>query len=217
MVIEQKAGRVAHIIKRNPERTTRKILQAATIEFSQKGLSGARVDVIAERAKTNKRMLYHYFGNKEALFLAVLEDAYAGIRSLENDLNLADLPPEDAVRKLVRFTFNYFVEHPEFILLLNSENLFEAEHIKKSKKLRDMHSSLIGKMEDVLSRGVRAGLFRNDVNPMQFYITVAALSYFYLSNASTLETIFGKDLKTKSALKERLAHSESVILGYLRR
>ncbi len=145
-----------------------------------------------------------------------MEEAYEEIRSHEDDLNLEDLPPEQAVRKLVRFTFTYFVEHPEFIKLLNSENLVEAEQIKKSKKLLDMHSPLIGKMEDVLKRGVKAGLFRDDVNPMQFYITVAALGYFYLSNASTLQTIFGQDLKNKSALSDRLSHNEAVVLGYLR-
>ena len=203
-------------IKRDSVKTAKKILQAATVEFSLKGLSGARVDTIADRAKTNKRMLYHYFGNKEQLFLTVLEEAYSKIRSHENDLNLEDLPPEEAVRKLVRFTFNYFVEHPEFIQLLNSENLYGAEHIKKSKKLLDMTSPLVGKMEDVLRRGVDAGLFRRDVSPMQLYITIAALGYFYLSNASTLETIFGRDLKSSEALSERLAHSEAVVLGYLR-
>lgn len=203
-------------IKRDSKRTARRILQTATVEFSQHGLSGARVDTIAARAKTNKRMLYHYFGNKEQLYLAVLEEAYSKIRSHENNLNLENLPPEKAVKKLVSYTFNYFVENPEFIKLLNNENLFEAKHIKKSEKLLDMNSPLIGKMEDVLNRGAKEGLFRKDVNPMQFYITVAALSYFYLSNMSTLEAIFGQELQSEPALKDRLAHCEAVILGYLR-
>lgn len=203
-------------IKRDSKKTAKRILQAATDEFSQKGLGGARVDTIAERAQSNKRMLYHYFGNKDQLFLAVLEQAYTEIRSQENELHLEDLPAEEAVRALVRFTFNYFVEHPEFIQLLNSENLYEAAHIKGSKKILEMHSPLVGKIEAVLKRGVESGLFRHDVDPTQFYITVASLGYFYLSNAHTLETIFGKPLKQKDALAERLIHCEDVVLGYLR-
>ena len=203
-------------VTRNPERTARKILDAATAEFSDKGLGGARVDMIAERAKTNKRMLYHYFGNKEDLFLAVLEHAYMEIRIHERDLHLDEFPAEEAVRKLASYTFNYFVENPEFIRLLNSENLYDAKHIKKSKKIRDMHSPLVEQIGQVLERGAREGVFRDDVDAVQFYISIASLGYFYLSNASTLGTIFSKDLRTKSALKKRLAHIEDMILGYLR-
>ncbi len=203
-------------VTRNPERTARKILEAATAEFSEKGLGGARVDTIAERADTNKRMLYHYYGNKEDLFLAVMEHAYGEIRAHERNLRLDDLPAEDAVRKLVGFTFNYFVKHPEFIHLLNSENLFDARHIKESKKIREMHSPLVEQIGILLERGSKDGVFRNDVDPVQFYISVAALGYFYLSNASTLGTIFGVDLRKKGALKTRLAHIEDMVLGYLR-
>lgn len=203
-------------VTRNPERTARKILEAATAEFSEKGLGGARVDTIAERADTNKRMLYHYYGNKEDLFLAVMEHTYGEIRTHERNLRLDDLPAEDAVRKLVGFTFNYFVKHPEFIRLLNSENLFGARHIKESGKIRDMHSPLVEQIGILLERGTKEGVFRDDVDPVQFYISVAALGYFYLSNASTLGTIFGVDLRKKKALKTRLTHIEDMVLGYLR-
>jgi AcrR family transcriptional regulator len=203
-------------VTRNPERTARQILEAATAEFSDKGLGGARVDAIAERAKTNKRMLYHYYGNKEGLFIAVMEQAYMEIRLNERDLDLDHLPPEEAVRKLAGYTFNYFLEHPEFIRLLNSENLFDARHIKKSKKIPEMHSPLVDQISQVLTRGASEGIFRNDVDPIQFYISIASLGYFYLSNAATLETIFDKDLRTKTALKERLIHIEEMVLGYLR-
>lgn len=203
-------------ITRNPERTARQILEAATAEFSENGLGGARVDTIAERAKANKRMLYHYYGTKDDLFVAVLENAYSKIRSHELELNLDDLPPLEAVRKIVSYTFNYFVENPEFIRLLNSENLFEASHIKNSKKILDMHSPLVKQIDKVLTRGVDDGVFRSDVDPVQFYISVAALAYFYLSNANTLGAIFGKDLKKKRALKKRLSHIEDMVLGYLR-
>jgi AcrR family transcriptional regulator len=203
-------------VTRNPERTAKRILDAATIEFSEKGLGGARVDTIAERSKSNKRMLYHYFGNKEDLFLAVMEQAYMEIRIHERDLNLDDLPAADAVRKLVDYTFNYFLEHPEFIRLLNSENLYGARHIKKSDKIREMHSPLVDQISQVLERGVSEGVFRRDVDPVQFYISIASLGYFYLSNANTLGTIFGKDLREKEALSARLSHIEDMVLGYLR-
>lgn len=203
-------------VTRNPERTSRLILEAATAEFSEKGFGGARVDTIAARAKINKRMLYHYFGNKEDLFLAVMEQAYSQIRSHERELNLEDLAPEEAVKLLARYTFDYFIEHPEFIRLLNSENLFEARHIRKSKKIRDLHFPLIEQISTVLTDGARKGVFRSDVDPVQFYITIASLGYFYLSNAATLGTIFGRDLRTKSALKARREHIESVVLGFLR-
>ena len=203
-------------IKRDSKKTANRILLAATDEFTQKGFGGARVDAIAERANSNKRMLYHYFGNKDKLFLAVLEQAYAKIRAQEQELHLENIEPEQAVRTLVRFTFNYFVENPEFIQLLNSENLYKAAHIKESKKILAMHSPLIGKITDLLKRGVEDGLFRTGVDPIQFYITVASLGYFYLSNSYTLETVFGRPLKQEKALNERLSHCEDVVLGYLR-
>ena len=203
-------------IRRDSKKTAERILQAATDEFTEKGFGSARVDAIAQRANSNKRMLYHYFGNKDKLFIAVLEQAYTKIRAQEHELHLEDIAPEQAVRTLVRFTFNYFVENPEFIQLLNSENLLKAAHIKESKKILDMHSPLIEKITDVLRRGVKDGLFRPGVDPIQFYITVASLGYFYLSNSYTLETIFGRPLKEEKALNERLSHCEDVVLGYLR-
>lgn len=203
-------------VTRNPERTAKRILDAATAEFSEKGLGGARVDTIAERSKSNKRMLYHYFGNKEDLFLAVMEQAYMEIRIHERDLNLDNLPPTEAVKKLVGYTFNYFLEHPEFIRLLNTENLYGARHIKKSDTIRELHSPLVDQISQVLARGVEEKVFRDDVDPVQFYISIASLGYFYLSNTSTLGEIFGKDLRKKSALKARMSHIEDMVLGYLR-
>lgn len=203
-------------VTRNAERTARQILEAATIEFSEKGMGGARVDMISERAKVSKRMIYHYFGNKDDLFLAVMENAYLKIRTHERDLHLDNLPAVAAVKELSLYTFNYFIDNPEFIRLLNSENLFDAEHIKKSKKIRDIHFPLVEQIKTVLDRGVKEGVFRTDVDPVQLYISIAALGYFYLSNASTLGVIFGKDLRSEPALAARIAHVESMVLGYLR-
>ena len=207
---------MAKAVKRNPKRTKELIHKAALAEFADSGFGGARVDTIAERAGINKRMLYHYFGNKDDLFLYVLERAYEKIRAHEGKLNLENLSPEAAVRELVEFTFNYHHENPEFMRLLNNENLYKAAHIKKSKEIRQMHSPFVGLMEDVLKRGEKTGVFKKGVDPVQFYITVASVSYFYLSNIYTLSTIFGRKLNSKAALAERLEHCNDVVLGYLR-
>ncbi|VAW14128.1 Transcriptional regulator, AcrR family [hydrothermal vent metagenome] len=202
--------------KRNPERTKELIHDAALAEFAQKGYGSARVDTIAARAGVNKRMLYHYYGNKDDLFLYVLERIYEKIRSHEAKLDLEHLCPIDAVRELVNFTFAYHYDNPEFIALLNNENLYEARHIKKSKKIRQMHSPFVELVKDVLIRGEKDGVFRKNIDPVQFYITVVSVIYFYLSNIHTLSTIFDRNLKSKAAMADRLDHCMEVILGYLR-
>jgi AcrR family transcriptional regulator len=201
---------------RDPQRTRASILQAATEEFSRRGLGGARVDAIAQRAGANKRMLYHYFGNKEELFLAVMENTYAHIRTREEALHLDDLPPAQAMRRLVRFTFRYFVGNPHFIALLNSENLHRARHIRKSPRVKAINSPLIAALGRVLRRGRAAGLFRAGVDPLQLYLSIAGVCYFYFSNIHTLSTIFDHDLLARGALAARERHVVDVILGYLR-
>ncbi|MEM9224588.1 MAG: TetR/AcrR family transcriptional regulator [Pseudomonadota bacterium] len=201
---------------RDAERTRGAILSAATVEFTAQGFSGGSVNEVAARAGVNKRMIYHYFGNKEGLYLAVLEATYAGIRSAEYELDLSDLEPREAMRRLVTFTFDYFIEHPEFLSLLNTENMHKAQHLKKSEKIRQMHSPLVGMIEEILQRGERDGAFRSGVDPVQLYISIAALGFFYLSNQHTLSTIFGRDLAAPPALTDRREHTADVILGYLR-
>jgi AcrR family transcriptional regulator len=204
------------ITKRNPELTKERILEAATEEFAQKGYGSARVDAIALAAGVNKRMLYHYYGNKDALFLAILERAYQNIRDHERALDLQHLEPVVAMRELIRFTFWYFVEHPEFIRLLNNENLYGAAHIKGSKRVLSMHSPLLWQLQEVLRKGEGQGIFRSGVSPLQLYISVAGLGYFYLSNSATLGTVFGRDLGKRKALHERLEHITDMVLSYLR-
>jgi AcrR family transcriptional regulator len=202
--------------RRDPGRTRAQILEAAIAEFAEKGLGGARVDAIAARAGANKRMLYHYFGNKEDLWLAALEQVYAAIRLKERALSLDHLPPAEAVAELVRVTWRHFVEHPEFLSLLASENLHEGRYLKRSTRIRELHSPLVQMLEQILARGVEAGVFRPGVDPVQLYVTVAALGYFYLSNRHTLATIFDVDLATPEALAAREAHIQEVVAGYLR-
>jgi AcrR family transcriptional regulator len=201
---------------RQPERTRTSILEAATDEFSARGLGGARVDSIARAAGVNKRMLYHYFGNKEDLFLAVLERAYEKIRGQESALRLENLPPAEAMRRLVRFTFQYFVENQYFVALLNSENLHRARHIRRSGRATDINSPVIGILERLLKRGRKDGVFRAGVDPVQLYISIAGVAYFYFSNIHTLSTIFARDLNSAASLAERERHVTDVILGYLR-
>jgi AcrR family transcriptional regulator len=202
---------------RDPGRTRARILEAATGEFARYGLGGARVDRIAARAKANKRMLYYYFGDKEGLFLAALEDRYAHIRNAERSLELEHLDPREAVRRLVDFTWNYFIEHPEFMTLLNSENLHKGRHVRRSKSVPDMHSPLVETLRALLKKGEAEGLFRKGVDPVQLYISIAGEIYFYLSNRYTLSRIFERDLMTPRALAQRSRHVTQMILMALRR
>jgi AcrR family transcriptional regulator len=197
---------------RDPEATRARILAAAKTEFAKNGLGGARVDVIAERAAANKRMLYHYFGNKEALFRITLEDAYSDIREAEAKLELERDDPITALKRLVSFTWQYYLDNPEFITLVNSENLHKARHIKASDRMRDMSRPFVGRMQALLKRGAELGLFRNDIDPVQINITIAAIGYYYLTNRFTGSIVFERDLMTDKALSDRLDFNTKTIL-----
>jgi AcrR family transcriptional regulator len=201
---------------RDPERTRAAILAAATEEFAANGLTGARVDAIAGRARVNKRMIYHYFGDKDGLYLAVLEGTYENIRAAELDLHLADRGPVDGMRELVRFTWGYFLAHPEFLSLLGTENLHKAAHLKRSKRIRELHSPLVGMISALLERGEKERVFRAGVDPVELYVTIAALGFFYLSNRHTLSTIFGRDLSAPKSLAAREKHIVDVVLNFLK-
>ena len=202
--------------KRNPERTRDLILDAALAEFAAKGLSGGRVDEIAARAGVNKRMIYHYFGSKQGLFLAALERIYETIRREEAALQLGDLGPVEGMRRLVAFTWDYLERHPEFISMLNSENLHHGQHIRRSQRVPELHSPLLDMIGDLLRRGVAEGVFRAGVDPVQLYISMAGLGYFYLSNSHTLSTFFGRDLRTAANMHLRRQHMVEFVVGYLR-
>jgi AcrR family transcriptional regulator len=211
------AAPVAEERQRNADRSQSTILAAARDEFSEHGLGGARMDRIAERAGLNKRLIYYYFEDKDRLFQAVLEQAYRHIRDEERRLNLLALKPADAVRRLVEFTWNYYLAHPEFLSLLNSENLQAARHLEKSQRAREMNSPLIATLGELLERGRKEGSFRGGVDPLQLYVSIAGLAYFYISNQHTLSAIFGRNLMSAKAKSERLTHMTDVILGYVLR
>ena len=215
--MKKKSARITNGGRRDPERTRAAILAAAVEEFAAHGLGGARVDRIAARAGANKRMLYYYFGDKDGLFLAALEDRYAHIRTAEAALELEHLDPRKALKRLVEFTWSYLLEHPEFMALLNSENLHLGRHVGQSRRVRGMHSPLVEMLREILERGEREGLFRRGVDPVQLYISIAAEGYFYLSNRHTLSRIFGRNLMAPKALAERARHNADMILYALRR
>ncbi len=202
---------------RDADRSQAAILAAATQEFAQHGLGGARMDAIAEKAQLNKRLIYYYFQDKDQLFQAVLEQSYRQIREQERALNLEALEPAAAMRALVEFTWNYYIAHPEFLTLLNSANLHRARHLQKSQRARTLNSPLIELLAEILERGRKSGQFRGGIDPLQLYVSIAGLAYFYLSNNPTLSAIFGRDLMSPKARSERLSHMCDVILGYVLR
>ncbi|TVS05852.1 MAG: TetR/AcrR family transcriptional regulator [Rhodobacteraceae bacterium] len=200
---------------RNSERTKEAILAAARAEFCEHGLGGARVDAIADRAGANKRLLYHHFGNKEDLYRAVLLDAYAEIRAGERELNLEALGPDEAMDRLVRFTFRHFLDNPWFTSLLSTENVQNAAYLKSLPDIPALHSPLVGQIEKILGQGREEGIFRDGIDPIQLYISIAALGYFYVSNMKTLSVIFERDLGATPMIQEREAQAVQMVLRYL--
>ena len=201
---------------RDAERTRQALLAAAEIEFSTKGLAGARVDVIAEQAAANKRMLYYYFGSKEELYLAVLERAYSAMRKAERELNLTNLAPLEAIRTLVEFKFDYCQQHQEIIALLAGENMLGAVHLKRSRRLREVNLSVIDLIRSVLDAGVARGEIQPGIDPVHLYISMSALSYFYFSNSATLSVAFARQLGSPAERALRRAHAVEVIMAYVK-
>jgi TetR/AcrR family transcriptional regulator len=201
--------------RRDPASTRERILEAAIGEFSRKGFSGARIDQIATAAASNIRMLYHYFGNKEALYLAVLERVYADIRSQERALELGKLDAREGMARLVDFTFSHFARNPHFISLILGENLVQARYLRRSKLVPALTSPLGDAIQDLLERGEAAGVFRKGVDPVQLYVSMVAMSFTHLSLRHTLSTIFRRDLGDPAWLAARRVHARTMLLGYL--
>ena len=197
---------------RDPDATRARILAAAKSEFARKGLGGARVDDIAAKAKINKRMLYHYFGNKEELFQRTLEDAYGAFRAAEAALKIEQDEPITALKRLVTFTWDYYLANPEFITLVNSENLHKARHIKASEAMDDMNKPFVARMQTLLQRGVAQGLFRSDLDPVQILIALAGFGFHYLTNRHTGAIVYGRDLMSEQAKAARLKFNVDSVL-----
>jgi len=193
-----------------------KILKAALQEFSMKGIDGARVDEIVRISGVNKNMVYHYFDSKEKLFVAVLESVYENVRARQQDISLRDVDPVTAMKRLVEHTADVWIEVPEFIRLLASENLHQAKHVRQSEKIQSMYPPLIDNLRDVLDRGVKEGFFRPGIDPIDLYISITSLSAHYVAHHSTFEAIFKRKLMTKGKLSERKERICDMVLRYLK-
>ena len=202
--------------RRDAAATQEALIAASVAEFSRNGFAGARVDEIARAAGVNKQLVYHYFENKQGLYLVALESVYAEIREKEQRLSLGELEPQEAMAQLVGFSFDYLAEHPEFIALLTDENRNHGQHILASERLQKMHSPFIEMLEATLERGVQQGVFRKDFDAINLYISIAGISYFFFSNNFTLSAIFDKPLGSRGALVQRRRHVIEFALNALR-
>ncbi len=202
--------------QRDAAGTREKILRAAIAEFAERGLSGARIDSIAQRSGANMRMLYHYYGSKEDLYLFVLEHVYEDLRLKEKALKLANLEPFEAMMKLFDFTFSHFAANPDVVSLWTGENLQRGQYLSKSLRAANLSSPLLVAIGETLTRGERDNVFRPGIDSLQLYVTMVALSYFHLSNAFTLSAIFRTNLHSDRWKTGRRRHAHEVIAAYLR-
>jgi AcrR family transcriptional regulator len=199
------------------DRSMADILKVATAEFADKGLSGARVDAIAAATATSKRMIYYHFGSKEGLYLAVLEESYRRIREIESKLNLEDLAPEDALRKLVAFTFDYQQDNEAFIRLVMNENMHRGEYLAQSRSIQDLNVPAIDAVGRVYERGVRARVFRRGIDPIDLHMSISALCIFSVAYRHTFSLIFKRDLSAPAALRARRDSIVEMIVRFVRR
>ena len=199
----------------DPERTMAGIMAVATAEFAAKGLAGARIDAIADATHTSKRMIYYYYGSKEGLYLAVLEDAYRRIRATEAELQLADLSPQEALKTLVGFTFDHHHSNQGFIRLVMSENMQRGEYLAQSKLIQELNMSAIESIEALYKRGVKVGVFRKGLDPIDIHASISALTFFNVSNRYTFDLIFQRDGQTNKALAARRQSVVDMILRFV--
>ena len=213
-----RAGRPAASVARtnDPQRTMDNIVEVATREFADKGLSGARIDEIAALTKTSKRMIYYYFTSKEGLYVAVLEEAYRRIRSIESGLHLQDLAPEAALRKLVGFTFDYQLANPEFIRLVMTENIHNGEFLAQSKTIQQLNVPVISAVKSVYERGVAAGVFRPGLDPVELHMSISALSFFNVANRHTFALIFKRDMTDPAEMATRRNNIVEMVVRFVR-
>jgi AcrR family transcriptional regulator len=211
------AGRRASARTNDPERTRADIIEVATREFAEKGLAGARIDDIAAAMRTSKRMIYYYFGSKEQLYVAVLEEAYRRIRSIESDLHLQDLAPEAALRTLVAFTVDYQRANPDFIRLVMTENIHRGVFLEGSRTIQELNIPAITAVKEIYERGVKEGVFRKGIDPVDLHMSISALSVFNVANRHTFALIFKRDLDAPAAVAARRESIVEMVLRFLRK
>ena len=199
----------------DPARTMAEILAVATQEFAAKGLDGARIDEIAAATRTSKRMIYYYFGSKDGLYLAVLEEAYRRMRSIEADLHLDDLEPVEALRTLVAFTYDHHRDNEDFIRLVMSENIQRGAYLRQSQRIQEVNESAIDSLERLYQRGVKQGVFRPDLTPIDIHSAISALTFFNVSNRHTFGVIFQNEASDGKARTLQRAHVIDAILKFV--
>jgi AcrR family transcriptional regulator len=202
---------------KEPAANRARIVRAAIEEFSARGFKGASMDAIAARTDTTRALINYYFGSKEKLYLAVLENVYAEIRQAESLLDLDHLAPQDAIRRIVQFTFDYYLGHEGFVRLVVAENQAKGRHLKKSKAMRTLNRPIIDTLARVIARGQTDGSFRADVDPIEVHMAIAALGMFNVTNQHTFAAIFQRDMGSKGDVRRRREMVTEVILGYLRK
>lgn len=210
------AARAENGRKNDPQRTREDILIVATDEFATHGLAGARVDSIAEKTRTSKRMIYYYFESKEGLYLSVLERSYRKIRTLEADLQLSSLAPEAALRTLISTTFEHDQANPEFVRLVSIENIHHAAHMMRSEAIRDLNVSVIETIAGILERGVAEGVFQRTADPIDVHMLISAFCFFRVSNRYTFGTIFRRDLSEPETMQRHKGLIADAVLSYLK-
>ncbi len=195
--------------------TRERILRAAVNEFAAKGFSGGRIDAICNAARVNIRMIYHYFGDKEGLYIAALEDTLSGLRSEELKLDFDSVPPMEAMLALFEFTYEHFAAHPRLISLLSGENLLKAKFLKRSQSTPAISSPVIKQLEKIIARGEAIGCFRKGLDPLQLYVLIVSVSYFHLSNGHTLSVIFQMNVYDAGWLAKHKAIAREAIARYV--
>lgn len=200
---------------RDPDATRRAILDAATVEFAAKGYAGGRVDEIAARTATSKRMIYYYFGGKEQLYAAVLEEMYGGMRDAEAALDLDSLPPAEAMRRMVEVTFDHHATHQDFVRLVTVENIQDASSVRESPGIRTRNATVIGRVGALLARGEASGVFRKGLDPLDVHMLISAFCFYRVSNRHTLGAIYGRDTMEPATAARQREMIVTAVLRYL--
>jgi AcrR family transcriptional regulator len=200
----------------DPERTKADILEIAAAEFAEKGLAGARIDEIAALTQTSKRMIYYYFGSKEGLYLAVLEESYKRVRDIEAELHLRDLAPEQALRRLVAFTFDHHLQHEDFIRLVMNENIARGQYLAQSTRIQELNVPAVEAIEHLYARGIAAGIFRTGLDPVDIHASISALSFFNVSNRHTFGLIFKVDTTSAVYIAHRRDNVVEMVVRFMR-
>ncbi|HWP12260.1 MAG TPA: TetR/AcrR family transcriptional regulator [Ramlibacter sp.] len=200
----------------DPDRTKANIMDVALAEFGEKGLAGARIDQIAAATQTSKRMIYYYFGSKEGLYLAVLEESYRRVRETEAELRLGDLEPEAALRRLVAFTFDHHLRNENYIRIVMSENINRGQYLAQSRRIQELNVPAIAAIRDLYERGLRQGIFRPGLDPVDIHASISALSFFNVSNRHTFGLIFKVDTQSAAYIAQRRDSVVDMVVRFVR-